>query len=229
MPVHRCRWHPRRDITVYIYSLSFACESSIFSSFIFLSYNTWKRTADSPGGWSQSNCAFLELSQMLLELPRADRHHLRTAVPRVLPSDFVLAVPHRDSDGQCPLSPAADNQNLHPWGWPTGYWVQDPGQVQRWEWILDLMKKESTMRMQPSSESTGSKTSYGYGQRSWSEYFCPRANLFFLLLASQLRNTSHFSLLTLQTLRLMSVIELGLSKALAGLDIIISIRLTAFI
>lgn len=138
MPVHRCRWHPRRDITVYIYSLSFACESSIFSSFIFLSYNTWKRTADSPGGWSQSNCAFLELSQMLLELPRADRHHLRTAVPRVLPSDFVLAVPHRDSDGQCPLSPAADNQNLHPWGWPTGYWVQDPGQVQRWEWILDI-------------------------------------------------------------------------------------------
>lgn len=47
-------------------------------------------------------------------LIRADCHHVRTAVTPVLHSDFVLSVPHRDSDGQRPLSPAADNQDLHP-------------------------------------------------------------------------------------------------------------------
>lgn len=52
-------------------------------------------------------------------------------VPRGLSSDSVLAAPHRDSDGQRPFSPAADNQDLHPRGWPAGYRVQDPGQVQR--------------------------------------------------------------------------------------------------
>lgn len=62
-----------------------------------------------------------------------------------LPGDFGLAAPCRHSDGQRSLSPAADNQDLHPGGWPAGYRVQNTGQVQRC--VLVLIEEEITIKI----------------------------------------------------------------------------------